>query len=228
MNKCELKRGEGKIITGCFLFQNTKEDFVWRAVTDERCRLIDAKRGDVIYDIFDYRNSLGIMLTGRIEVTKPTSSRFIMSTLTKGSLFGPANLYDEESDYVSVLTALTECRIVFFPRALLETLMHEDYAVAENYIRFLTGRLRFLNEKIQGLVSESADAALAQYLLANVTSLNGRPLVHPSGSISFLAEELNIGRASLYRAFDSLENAGLIQKNGKEIEIIDLNGLSKI
>jgi CRP-like cAMP-binding protein len=228
MDRKLLKRGEGDLLSGCFLFRNTKEEIFQRTLEDERCRLIEAKRGDVISDVFDYRNSLGIVLSGRIEVTKPSSRRYMMSTLSKGSVFGAANLYDEALDCVTVLKAAAGCRMVFFPRALLEALMCEDDMVAKNYIRFLTGRVKFLNDKIQGLVSESAEAALAQYLTANMAQRGGKTVFRPLGSMSLLAEELNIGRASLYRAFDSLENIGLIRKNGKEIEITDLNGLSNI
>ena len=52
--------------------------------------------------------------------------------------------------------------------------------------------------------------------------------MYPGGSISALAKELNIGRASLYRAFEEFRRAGLIVKDGRQIEITDLDGLSNI
>ncbi len=129
---------------------------------------------------------------------------------------------------MTVLTAASDCRIVFFPRELLVTLTQEVHDIALNYIRFLTGRVRFLNDKIQGLVSGSAEAALRQYLLQNTEAYGDKHIVRLPGSISALAETLNIGRASLYRAFESLERAGIIKKTGKEIEIISPDGLSII
>ncbi|MCF0120174.1 MAG: winged helix-turn-helix domain-containing protein, partial [Oscillospiraceae bacterium] len=39
--------------------------------------------------------------------------------------------------------------------------------------------------------------------------------------------ELNIGRASLYRSFDSLEKLGLIEKNGRSVRIPDTEALRK-
>jgi hypothetical protein len=64
---------------------------------------------------------------------------------------------------VTILTAGKLTRILFFPQSLLTDMMKENSLIAENYIRFLTGRICFLNEKIQGLISVSADAALARY-----------------------------------------------------------------
>ncbi|NLA87685.1 MAG: Crp/Fnr family transcriptional regulator [Clostridiales bacterium] len=228
MNITDLISGEWKRITGCTLFRGVVEDIIARALEDERCRLIVLKKNAVVFDVYDYRNCLGLVLSGSIAVTKPSGSRYVMTNLWRGSLFGSANLYDDDTDVVSVLTASSACRIVFFPRALVEALMGEANDIALNYIRFLTGRVRFLNDRIQGLVSGSAEAALKQYLMQNAAASGDNNIVRLPGSISSLAGTLNIGRASLYRAFESLERAGIIKKTGKEIEITSPDGLSII
>lgn len=220
-----LKRGERALVSGCALFQDIDEGLVARALSDARCSHVVLRRGAVVADVYDYRRCLGLILAGSLDVTKNSSSRFVMNTLGRGSLFGAANLYDSDETAVTVLTAVSPCRLIFFPRALLETLMGEANAVALNYIRFLTGRVRFLNEKIQGLVSESAEDALKQFLILHAETDSTKSLVRLTGSMTALAEQLNIGRASLYRAFEALEKEGLIRKDGKEIEIPNIKGL---
>jgi CRP-like cAMP-binding protein len=228
MDKTKLKRGEWELISCSALFQGAGDGIVDRALEDPRCRLIALAKGAVVFDVFDYRNCLGLVLSGGIAVTKPSGSRYMMASLGRGSLFGSANLYDDDTDVVTVLTASSDSRILFIPRELLEGLMREAPVAALNYIRFLTGRVRFLNDRIQGLISVSAEAALKQHLIQNAVACGDRHLVRLHGSISTLAETLNIGRASLYRAFEALRRSGKIRKNGKEIEIIDLGGLSDI
>lgn len=223
-----LKRGEQALVAGCVLFAGTGDGLINRALSDGRCRLVETDKGAVVFDAYDYRNCLGLVLSGRIAVTKPAGSRYVMNTLARGALFGAASLYDDDGEAVSVLTALVPCRIAFFPRGLIEELMAEENAVAMNYIRFLTSCVRFLNEKIQDLVSENAAAALGRYLAANAQTDGGKLTVHLDGSMTRLAEALNIGRASLYRAFTALERAHIIRKNGKEIEILNPSGLSKM
>lgn len=227
MEKTDLKHGEWELISGCALFQGIEEGVVVRSLEDTRCRLITLSKGAVVFDAYDYRNCLGLVLSGSITVTKPTGSRYAMASLGHGNLFGSANLFDDDSDVVTVLTALSDCRIVFFPRELLETLMREVNDIALNYIRFLTSRVRLLNDKIKGLVSVSAEAALKQYLLQNAETRGEKHVVRLRGSVSSLAETLNIGRASLYRAFEALRRSGSIIKSGKEIEIIALDGLTQ-
>ncbi len=221
-----LKRGEIQLIANCFLFKGTDRAFIERVLTDERCSLVEAKKGDVVFNVYDYRRSLGFVFSGRIAVTKPSSSRYSMNTLSRGSLFGSADLYDEDTEVVTVLTVGADCRIVFFPLVLLETLMREDNTVAFNYIRFLTGRVRFLNEKINGLVSENAMASLRNYLVQSAEQDGEKCVVQPAGSMTALAEQLNMGRASLYRALDALERGGCIKRNGKVIEIVSLDKLT--
>lgn len=227
MDRKELKRGERALVSGCFLFKNMSSKIIDGVLSDDRCILVKAKKGDVLSDIVDYRRSLGIVLAGSLHVTKPSSRRYIMNTLARGNIFGAADLYDCGGDeaFAAVLTAASDLRLTLIPLEFLEELMRGDFAVAENYIRFLTDRVRFLNEKIDCLVAESADAALARYLIKNACLKDGKLIISSGGSMQALAEELNMGRASLYRAFESLENNGLIVKNGREIEVVNLERL---
>ena len=88
----------------------------------------------------------------------------------------------------------------------------------------MSKKVVYLNRKISTLVAGSAEKKLVAYLLEvefdSVCSLNV--------SMSSLADMLNVGRASLYRAIDDLENRGLIKKNGKMIIISDHEALSSI
>ena len=45
---------------------------------------------------------------------------------------------------------------------------------------------------------------------------------------SALSEMINVGRASLYRAFEKLISDGLISKEGKTITVLNRNELEKI
>ena len=47
-------------------------------------------------------------------------------------------------------------------------------------------------------------------------------------SVTGLAGRLNVSRASLYRALDSLAAAGAIEKNGRTVRILDSAGLDSL
>ena len=73
-----------------------------------------------------------------------------------------------------------------------------------------------LNRKIRYLTAGSAERRLALYLSSFESET-----VELDASISSLSELLDIGRASLYRAFDTLIADGYIQKDGRTIHILD-------
>jgi CRP-like cAMP-binding protein len=85
----------------------------------------------------------------------------------------------------------------------------------QNYLRYLSGRIRFLSARLQALAAGGAEGKLSRYLLENAAE---GALVCPATE---LAQRLGISRASLYRAFQALEDAGLIQRRGKTILVPD-------
>jgi len=84
------------------------------------------------------------------------------------------------------------------------------------YISFLSGRIRFLNRKIAFYTSGSAERRVALYL----SSFNSDE-IEPDIPMNSLCELLDIGRASLYRAFDKLTDDGFIKRDGDKINIVN-------
>ncbi|NCB50430.1 MAG: Crp/Fnr family transcriptional regulator [Clostridia bacterium] len=229
MELSRLNSKETDFVRNLFLFKNTEEELVARALSDRLCEVAEFCKGEIVYSIHDYRHSLGCILSGTVQVSKTTSEehRYIMNTLRQGSSFGAAAVFCDSPEYVTVLKASTPCRILFFPQELLERLIAESPVVAKNYVVFLSDRIRFLNDKIQGLISASTGQALANYLINSCEEEDGRPVVRLDGSVSALAGKLNIGRSSLYRAFDTLEHLGIILREDKKIMILDPESLER-
>lgn len=229
MELSRLTKAEAERVRTFFLFKNAGADLTDRVLRDKRCELAEYPRGAVIYSAENYRRSVGYILDGAIRVSKTAQDahRYIMNTLNPGSCFGAAAVFCDCGDYVTVLEALAPCRIVFFPQALLESLMTESPAAAMNYVAFLSDRIRFLNGRIQGLISASAGEALAGFLLDAAAEASGVTTVRLGSSLSALADRLNIGRSSLYRALGELERLALIARDGRNIRILDPDGLAR-
>ena len=96
----------------------------------------------------------------------------------------------------------------------LQELMQADFTAAENYMAFLTGRIQFLNQQIASFTLGDAAAQLMAFLKREA---GGAEHLTLDCSISLLARRLNLSRASLYRAFETLEKQGMIQKQGRRI-----------
>ena len=103
---------------------------------------------------------------------------------------------------------------------MLDTLLAGHTHIRENYLRYLTGRIRFLSGRLQSLTQSGAEGKLARYLLS---AARDGVLSCPATQLS---QRLGISRASIYRAFAALEEGGLITRTGKTIRITDPGGLA--
>ena len=164
---------------------------------------------------------IGFLLEGGASVTSRGAT---LNRLIPGSCFGVAHLYAPPSDFPTRVEAKTACRALFLDEAALDPML-SDPRFAKNLVSFLSDRIRFLNRKIAAFTAPDATVRLAFVLLHRAA--DGKEYA-PAGSFSALAKELDLGRASLYRAIDALVKAGVIEKDGKTIHILDKSKLKQI
>lgn len=217
METSALSKDDFSLLTKCFLFDGIRSSSIDKAVSAGGGQMKVFTGGERIGE-----NSVGIVMEGAVKVHSPSGKhKLAMRLLSVGDMFGVAALFSD-GGYVTEMHAVGHTRVLFFSQKRLERLMSEDFHIAENYIRFLSGRIRFLNRKIACLAAGSVDETLALHLL---DSESGSMYVD---SFSGLAEGLGVGRASLYRALDKFEAAGYISRSLHEISILDKNGLETI
>jgi len=186
-------------------------------LNDRRLRYETYERGQLIYDPHRFDRALGLVLSGQIEVRQGGTPRPLLLRYHRtGDVFGAAALFSETPHYASELEALIKTRVLFFPQEVLTEYMTKDFRIAENYLSFLTGRIQFLTARLSTLLAGSAEAQLMEFLTEQADE-NG--LVILDTGISSLARRLGISRASLYRAFTSLENQSMLKKTNRTIEL---------
>ena len=175
-------------------------------------------RGDAFFAGGKAEPAIGLLLSGKANVKK---GRAVISTLNKGALFGAVTLYGGKPESATQITAVSACRVLYIPRKLMSALMAENSSIAENYIAYLSERIYFLTDKIGAFTAGSAESRLASRL-ALISNKNETGNTYAIiDNFSRLARELDIGRASLYRALDFFENTGAIKREGKRIIITD-------
>lgn len=203
------------MLAGCPLFRQA-DGALLRSLTElEGASLVQFDPG-IVYSPRHFRRSLGVVLSGQLQVTKGSLA---VSVLEPGDLFGAAALYSDEPEFASTITARGSSRCLMLDQALMDRLLAEQSRIRENYLRYLTGRIRFLSGRLQTLAQPGVEGKLARYLLANGGS---------SCPATELCRRLGVSRASLYRAFAALEDSGLIRRAGKTITVIDPAGLETV
>ena len=198
------------------LFRDVSAEIAKAVITEGACETARFSDGDRI----PTEDRLVLLLAGRAQAhTADPSRRVLLRMLSVGDVFGMAGLFSEE-DEISSIYADGNCLCLNLPESAVSALLEQSEAFRRNYIGFLTGRIRFLNRKIAYLTAGSAERRLALYLLSL-----GTGEITLKDSIGSLSELLNLGRASLYRAFDRLCEDGYLQKNGRHLTVINAEAM---
>ena len=155
---------------------------------------------------------IGIILKGN-AIVRSGDDGVIIRKMTAKDTYGAACLFDKPN-YLTCVVAISNCSVITFNKSYVEKCISYDEMVAKNYISFLAKRISFLNSKINSYTAKNAENKLYAYLLQ--LPRNGNT-VDLKVSLSTLAKMIGIGRASLYRSLEKLENNGTITKIDKKI-----------
>ncbi len=201
-----------RLLSQFFLFRNLSPEelaALAAALTVERY-----PPGAVIYSRQEFRQAMGVVLEGSLSVLK--GKELLLNSLGPGQCFGAAAIFCPAEDYVTTVMAKTPSALVFLSGQWLTGLFAQHPASAVAYIAFLSQRIRFLNRKIDSFTAPNAQETLYRHLLAAQQG----DAVEVAGGYSQLARALNLGRASLYRALETLEAEGRIRREGKRILLL--------
>lgn len=202
------------------LFEGVEKDKIAEMLRDGAAER-DFRRDEAIESVSDGENLLCIILSGSALVYSSDCERkVVLRTLGRGNMFGVASLFGGSESEISRVQAKNVCRVLFVSESSLGKLFENSSRAMYNYIGFLTGRIRFLTGRIACFTAGSAERRLALYIssLCSEACSNEITLDVPAVTLSDI---LNIGRASLYRAFEKLEADGLITKKGKILTVTD-------
>ena len=195
-------------------------DALWQRLSDAMQTLSFAV-GETIFPCAQTEGCLCVLLQGRAKVyanTPDAAEAALLRTMDAGAIFGVHCVFGDDMSPQSRIVAQKECRVLLVPAPIWEHILTSHPETMASYVRFLTQRIQFLNRKIRYLTAGSAERRLALYLLAEIPEDNVPTRLEVS-AVS-LADLLDLGRASLYRAMDRLTEDGFLVRNGHEYTLL--------
>lgn len=196
------------------VFDGVDEIVVERIVTDNRCILQQIPKGDRLCS----GDGVGILLAGQVQLEKPLPDGKNM----KISMLQPGACLSAENGDVW-LRAVKNAEVLILPKAVLRWAMQRNFMITENYIRYLSSQIHMLYEKLSDLTGGTAKQRLAVFLDAHCSAEGVLRM-----SMTDLSRQLNVGRATIYRALGALEEQRLIRTGGKTVQILDRQALRQI
>ena len=214
------------VLSGCFLFQGAEASLVDETLNHRGCEYAAFGAGEDVYTRRNFRRSVGLVVGGTLRSQKPSAEGepIVLARFGPGEIFGVAALFNTSETYVSHVVSLNRSRILFLSQELLRMLFSRDARISEQYISCLSDRICYLNRKIDSFTGGRVETRLARYLSELSVAREAKIFTLPC-SLTVLSRTLDVGRASLYRAMDTLSERHDIRRKGKEIEILNPEGL---
>ena len=203
------------------LFENADNALLSECLALPACSIQTAASGDRIENT--EQRALIVILEGRVKIRSTDGERnVILRTAKQGEVLGAASLFLKQAPPLSTIEASGNCRVLFMQADAVRHLLQKDFRFLDDFLAFLAGRVRFLNQKIRCFTAGSAERRLALWLAGEESDTLTLP-----DSLTSLADTLDIGRASLYRALDKLEQDGYILRKGREIQLLSREEIFK-
>lgn len=192
-------------------------------------------KGQPVFLQGDPGDEMYLLLEGRIRICcESLSGREItLCFLKDGGFFGEMALLDGEPRSATAF-AETPGHLLVLRRSDFQKFLTEVPEAGISLLAFLSGRLRQANMKIQDLALLTVRERLAALLL-DLAEREGEPRVGEPGvllakSVSHkaLSGLLGTSRETVSRMCSELKDSGLIAQNGRQIVVLDLDGLRTI
>lgn len=208
---------EAEIIGKSFIFNSMSPNEIIEFCNSGVCERKSFSKGETIYGTDKTKSKLGIILKGRATAICDSDKNTSLKTFSSPDIFGAASVFCKESaEPFSRINAAGKCEVLFITREGIESLLSQNFDRAVSYICFLSDRVAFLNRRISTFTGGEAVERLAEYIFKNADEKG----VCENVNFSRLAGALDISRASLYRARNTLCEQGIITVCKRNIKIV--------
>ena len=189
-------------------------------------RMIDAPRGGILFNRGDRAHGFYLLLEGQIKlgVISPQGDEKVIGLIQPGESFGEAVLFLERT-FPIYAQATLDSKVLLITRDAIFDILDNDVTVVRRMLAGISARNRQLVNDIESISLQNSTQRLIGYLLQISTdSPNPERVQLPANKLT-IASMLNITPETLSRVMFRLQNAGLIEVNGKEIVITNVAGL---
>lgn len=186
-------------------------------------------KGDLLFGEGKEGVGFYVVVTGQVKVFKMSfdGREQILHILGPGDPLGEVPVF-AGMNYPANAQALGKSVLYFFPRQKLIELYRESPSLAMNMLAVLSRRLREFTVLIENLSLKEIPQRLATYLVHQQSLKPVSARVKLSVTKGVLANILGTSQETLSRVLGKLSQEGLIEVQGKEISILDMERLRSL
>lgn len=193
--------------------------------------VVDRKytRGEIIFSDGDKADGFYVVADGKVKIFKMSfdGKEQILHIFGPGEPFGEVPVFSGKS-FPANAQAIAKSRLIFFPRKDVIALITEKPSLALNMLAVLSMRLRQFTVQIEHLSLKEVPERLAAYLMYLAREQDATNSVRLDISKGHLASLLGTIPETLSRIFAKMSGDGLIEVSGRDIQLVDHEGLSAL
>lgn len=217
-----------KFLAGVTLFGELDRAQIARMARS--CSELRIDRGSAVYRRGEPCTGLHVVVSGQVKVSLHTSQgdAMVVELATPGMTFGKAPLFSGRPHLASA-EALVDSIVLHVPKEALFGEADLDPRFARRLITALGNRLYQRVSEFEQHVLASGTERVASYLLRGTDgeARSGRERLTFSANKGVIASRLNLTHEHFSRILRELMGEGLIEVAGREVLILDRNGLSR-
>lgn len=213
----------------CSLFKNKSIFDIEHLISNISYTIKELEKNEVIFSHEKTSDTLGIILSGSVNVQKlfPCGKIVTLTTRYTSDLIADASIFSSSKFYPSTIYTCNYSKILFVHKNQLLKLFSIDQDITINFLESVSNRALTLNKKIEMLSLNSIKERIAFYLLNQYENNKSLKLTLPFSKKAW-AEHMNVSRSSLSRELKTLATKKILSFNKKSIFILDLKSLKKI
>ena len=187
-------------------------DDAQRALLAEHVQRRTYPRGATIIEAGEPTHSLHIIVSGRAQVvmTDSKGNVVILAILRPNEYFGEMGLLDEHPRSASVVARET-CEVLALNKDHFNSCLKNNFELAMTVTRGLVKRLRDADNRIGSLALMDVYGRVAQLLLQESETIDGRRVVVGKYSKQDIARMIGASRERVSRVMKDLQDRGFIE-----------------
>lgn len=190
-------------------------------------RELRAARGEVLFRRGDPCEGFHILAYGQVKLalTTPAGEEKVVEIIGPGHSFGEAMMFAERP-YIVTATALADSLMLHVGKGTLFAEIDRDPGLARRMLGSLSMRLHMLVKDMEGYTLHSAAQRVIGFLTRLEDEAQASRITLPAQK-SLVASRLNLTPEYFSRILHELSDAGLVRIEGRDIEILDPEGLRR-
>lgn len=188
--------------------------------------MIEAPRSTILFNRGDRAHGFYLLLEGQVKlgVISPQGDEKTIGLIESGQSFGEAVLFLERS-FPIYGQVTRDTKLLLISRDAIFNILDNDVMVVRRMLAALASYNHKLINDIETISLQNSTQRLIGYLLQIISESDDPTQIRLPANKLIIASMLNITPETFSRTMYKLESAELISVNGKDVGIIDVDGL---